>query len=74
MKVIVSRGDRWGNAFVVHLSRTIDVFPQTFVDVALVAAFADLLFVIEFDFGNQQTGESTCVVVKRTLIIANIDR
>src|SRR5438445_4479043 len=46
MKIIVTSCNRRRDAFFVHLPGTLDVFAQSFVNVALSSAFVDLLFVV----------------------------
>src|SRR6266478_3685099 len=74
MKIVMPGGDRRGHAFVVHLSRTIDVFSQAIVDVAAGAAFLYLGLVVKFDFRNQQASKTPSVVVQAALVLPNLNR
>src|SRR2546421_12136711 len=70
MKVVVARGDGRCDALLVHLARAIYVFAQTRVEVSFGASLFDLLFVVELDLGDEQTGEAARVVVQTPLVIA----
>src|SRR5437764_3586085 len=70
MKVVEARGDGRRDALLVHLARTIYVFAQTFVEVSIGASLFDLLFIVEFDFGDEQACEAARVVVQTPLVIA----
>ena len=74
MKIIVTGSDRRRDPLVVHLTRAIDVFTKSIVDVALVTALADLLFVVELDLGNQQPGEAPRVVVQTAFFVTDLNR
>src|SRR5687767_9459549 len=74
MEIVVTSSDRRRDPLVVHLTRAIDVFAKSIVNVALITALADLLFVIKLDFGNQQTREAACVVVQTALFIVDFNR
>src|SRR5260221_2118750 len=74
MKIIMSRGDRRGNALVIHLPRTVNVIAQTVVEVGVASPFLNLVLVVEFDFRNQQAREPTRVIVQTTLFFTDFDR
>src|SRR6266496_597053 len=73
MKVIMSSGYRRRDSFIVHLARSIYIFTQAIVDIAAAPALLNFLFVVEFDFRNQQTREATRVIVKTTFLFANFN-
>ena len=74
MEVVVARGHTRVGALVVHLARAINLFAQTFVEVAVLAPVAHLLLVVEFDLGDEQAGKATRVVVVAALVVADLDR
>src|SRR5437867_2111912 len=74
MKIIVPRGDWRSDSLVVHLTRAIDVFAQTIVEVALAAAFFHFRLVVEFDFRHEQASKATRIVVQTTFILADLHR
>src|ERR1700686_4759796 len=67
MKIVVARGDRRGDSLVIHLPRSIDVFTQTIVKVAVASPVLNFRFVVKFDFRNQQTSKPASVVVQAPL-------
>ena len=74
MEVIMTGGDRWRYPLVIHLPRTIDVFAQAIIDVALAAAFLNLRFVVELDLRNEQASEAPRVVVQTAFFFTDFDR
>src|SRR5688572_30278183 len=74
MEIVVTSSDRRRDPLVVHLTRAIDVFAKSIVNVALITALADLLFVIKLDLGNQQTREAARVVMQTALFIVDLNR
>src|ERR1041384_3679004 len=73
MEIIVARGDARVGAVVVHLARAINLFAQTCVEVAVFAPVAHLLFIVEFDLGDEQAGKAARVVVKTALVVVDFD-
>ena len=74
MKIVMPCSYWRRDAFVVHLARPIDVFPQPIVKVTAAAAVLHFLFVVEFDFRNQKPGEASRVIVQAPLFFAYFDR
>src|SRR5258708_22053472 len=74
MKIVMPSGDWRSYAFIVHLTRPIDVLSQAIIDVAAVAAFLNLGLVVKFDFGNQQASKPAGVVVQAALVLTDLDR
>src|SRR3954451_24377339 len=61
----------WVDALLVHLARAVDVVLQARVDVELAAALLALLFVVELDLGDQQSGEAPRLLVQRRGFLAH---
>ncbi len=73
VKIIELSRNRWLHPLIVHLARTIYRFSKPLVKVPSLPAFLDLLFVVKFDLGYQEAGETAGVVVKPTLVLRNLD-
>src|SRR5947209_1732043 len=75
MKIIVAIRDSRLDAFVIHFARPIDIFPQSFVEVALRSSFHDLLFVVQLNLRNQQARETPRIVMLSLFFfVADVDR
>src|SRR6266404_213345 len=69
MKIIIPFRHQGLDALVIHLAGTVDILSQSRVKIAMRATFDDLLFVIEFDFGNQQTCGSARVIMRPSFFL-----
>src|ERR1051325_8832281 len=73
MEIVVTRGDGRRDSLVIHLARAVYVFSQAFVDVSLRASISHLLFVVEFDFRDEQSRKAARILMQTLLIFADFD-
>src|SRR3954466_13125349 len=61
VEVVELLGDGRGDAFVVHLAAAVDVVLEPLVEVEVLPALGDGLFVVELDLGDEEPSEAARV-------------